>query len=53
MKRKTLQNTLFAIAGAFAVIALFTNPDHLWTASLIFALGCVQTKNIRDKEDAR
>lgn len=53
MKRTTLQKVLFAIAGAIAVIAVFTNPDHLWTASIIFALGCVQTEDIRDKEDAR
>lgn len=53
MKRRTLQRILFAIAGSVAILALFTNPDHLWTASIIFALGCVQTEDIRDKEDAR
>lgn len=53
MKRRTLQRILFAIAVSVATLALFTNPDHLWTASIIFALGCVQTEDIRDKEDAR
>lgn len=49
---KTKRNIMWAIAGALAIVAVFTNPDHLWTASIIFALGCVQMEDPREEDRA-
>ena len=53
MENTSKRNILFTIAGVLAIVAVFTNPDHLWTASVIFALGLVQTEDERDKEGIR
>lgn len=50
MEKTFKRNFLWTIAGALAVLALFTNPDHVWTAAIIFALGCIQMEDDR-KED--
>lgn len=51
MEKKFKRNIIWAIAGILAIVAVFTNPDHLWTASIIFALGCVQMEE--DREEGR
>ena len=45
MEKTFKRNFFWAIAGVLAIVAVFTNPDHLWTASIIFALGCIQMED--------
>lgn len=51
MEKTFKRNIIWAVAGVLAIVAVFTNPDHLWTASIIFALGCVQMEE--GKEERR
>lgn len=50
MEKTFKRNILWAISGVLAIVAVFTNPDHLWTASIIFALGCVQMEDDIEEE---
>lgn len=50
MEKKFKRNLLWTVAGVIALVAVFTNPDHIWTASIVFALGCVQ---MEDAEEGR
>lgn len=50
MEKTFKRNFFWAIAGIFAIVAVFTNPDHLWTASIIFALGCIQMEDDREED---
>ena len=49
MEKAFKRNFFWAIAGVIAIVAVFTNPDHLWTASIIFGLGCVQMDDEREE----
>lgn len=49
MEKTFKRNFIWTIAGMLAIVAVFTNPDHLWTASIIFALGCVQDDDVREE----
>lgn len=51
MEKKFKRNLLWTVAGIIALVAVFTNPDHLWTASVVFGLGCVQMEGT--EEDRR
>lgn len=53
MEKTVKRNILWTIAGALAIVALFTNPYHVWTASIIFALGCVQMEDDEREEGRR
>lgn len=37
---KTFRTMVIAVAVVLGVVALFTNPGHLFTACLIYAFGC-------------
>lgn len=50
MEKTVKRNIFWAIAGVLAIVAVFTNPYHLWTASIIFALGCVQMEDEAGEE---
>ena len=52
MEAKTKRNIIWAGAAIIAVLALFANIYHLWTAAIFFALGCVQMEDVR-KEDVK
>lgn len=51
MEKTFKRNIIWTVAGVLAIVAVFTNQDHLWTASIIFALGCVQMEE--DIEEGR
>ena len=53
MEKTFKRNLLWAVAVVVAIIALWKNPDHLWTAGIIFALGFVQMEEDVREEGRR
>lgn len=50
---KTFRAMVIVVAIVLAIVALFTNPGHLFTASLIYAFGCEAEIAKADEFDLR
>jgi chromate transport protein ChrA len=50
---KTFRAMVIVVAIVLAIVALFTNPGHLFTAGLIYAFGCEAEIAKADEFDLR
>lgn len=50
---KTFRAMVIVFAAVLAIIALFTNPAHLFTAAIVFAVGCEAEIAKADEFDLR
>lgn len=50
---KTFRAMVIVVAIVLAIVALFTNPGHLFTACLIYAFGCEAEIAKADEFDLR